>query len=253
MRLVGSPLQVGEFEFKCIRHVEICGRARGARGDDVADVRAVLLFEIDLEGGDGGLVLVHIFCWSWVGLGVFLSFPSSLRVVSRPLFHSLHSSPTIQVHPRTTKPPPKRTKTQDTKHGKNKTYPTRPKPPNNLPRPLPRPSPSLEPNLPRHHHIPSLPSLLPQNLAPLNHRHEFLRKPDFTLQAGPELGLCEDGGGRGGVDGGGVGEVESHHVFLFFLVWGLGLGLWGRDVGVYWWMLGWWGKNNTCGYDIFSR
>lgn len=36
---------------------------------------------------------------------------------------------------------------------------------------------------------------------------EILAALDFALEAGPYLGLGEDGGGRGGVDGGGVGYV----------------------------------------------
>jgi hypothetical protein len=114
------------------------------------------------------------------------------------------------------------------------TYPTRPKPPADLPRPIFRPHPLLKPksshkisanispdltqpnltsgagflhNLPRHHTL----LIFLKDLAALNDRHEFLREPDLALETSPDLRLCEYGGGAGRVYGGGVGEVDVHH------------------------------------------
>lgn len=96
--------------------------------------------------------------------------------------------------------------------GERRTYPSRPKPPHNLPRPILGSHTRLKHYIARHHAV----TAFLEYSATFNYGHEFLCVPDFALEARPELGLREDGGRAGGVDAGCVGEVEVYHFFLSF-------------------------------------
>jgi hypothetical protein len=64
----------------------------------------------------------------------------------------------------------------------------------------------FELHVPRHYAV-----CVAQDIARFDDRHEFLGETDFSLQAGPDLGVGEDGSGGGGVDGGCVCEIEFDH------------------------------------------
>lgn len=76
--------------------------------------------------------------------------------------------------------------------------------------------------------MPFLVSLLFLYHALRNRGHELVGVLRFALHAGPYLGDCEGGRGVGGVDGGGVGEVEGYHCVRLEWEWGGG-GMMMRD------------------------
>lgn len=118
--------------------------------------------------------------------------------------------------------PPNPKKTQ--KQGGKKTNLTPHISPNPLPHPPirhrpTRPEPLLKHNLPHHHRHASLPLIrvLLQHIRTHNDGHKVLRGADLAVEARPDLGAGEFGAGfgaRGGVDGGGVGEVDVYHFFF---------------------------------------